>query len=559
MKLDRRDFRLLLACCAIVLAGLAVLLAIAESAVPEGRIFSGFLVNNLDAWSYRAYANYYRYSRGLAIDNPWAVEPHPPAFINLTWLVIGRLMAIGVPFRVCWHAMQAIGSCLLLFSLLALIRRLTPRRDTAWTAFLLCAFGSGFGWLVAWIDPKFFLRQELLSIDLYQTDAFPALAYWNMPHQPLSWAMLAAICLLMHKTFSGEGRRWAVAAGVVALAMGFVRPYHFITILPVMTCWWLIIFLHRGRASLRYLLDLGILAGGMIPGLFYYGVLIRRAPNFAHVWLESSFNPRTPVLPFLLGFGIFIPLALFGLWKSRGKLRNMDERTSMVAGWLLVQILLVFGTPFTFSPHLIEGLLIPLSILAAGGFLEIRRRISARTGTPVLGDGNSDSRVPIPWAWIIALVVFVLPSTIFFARHQLRELQDNRLGPFTESPVSISRKSLEAIQFLDRQAGNAFPLVMSVMDVGIVLPALARVRAFISGINCVKDRDKKLDYTYFLYSRASTVSDWLWALESYPIDYVWWGPDEDLYGRPRPPDSPIMRRVFDNGEVTVYQVVRSAR
>ncbi len=114
-------------------------------------------------------------------------------------------MAIGIPFRVCWHALQVIGSCLLLTSLLALIRRLTPDRVTSWTAFLLCAFGTGFGWLQALINPKILtgFSGHLRSFDLVQTDAFPAMVYWNMPHQTLSWAMSAAIFLLIHKAFSG--------------------------------------------------------------------------------------------------------------------------------------------------------------------------------------------------------------------------------------------------------------------------------------------------------------------------------------------------------------------
>ncbi len=79
MPLDRRDFRLLIICCAIVVVGLAVLIAIVENVIPGDRAFSGFLINNIDGWSYRAYANYYRHGGGLAIDNPWAVERHPPA------------------------------------------------------------------------------------------------------------------------------------------------------------------------------------------------------------------------------------------------------------------------------------------------------------------------------------------------------------------------------------------------------------------------------------------------------------------------------------------------
>ncbi len=560
MALDRRDYRLLLVCCAIVLAGLAVFIAVVENAIPGDRVFSGFLINNLDGWSYRAYANYYRHSGGLAIDNPWAVERHPPAYVNLMWFLIGRLMAVGIPFRVCWHALQAIGSCLLLISLLALIRKLTPDRVTAWTAFLLCAFGTGFGWLQALVNPSavFFTLDPRKSFDLAQTDAFPFMAYWNAPQQSFSWAMSAAILLLMYKALSGDGRRWSVAAGVIALAMGFVRPYHFVTIFPVLISWWLIILNRQGRASLWRLLDLAILACGMAPGLVYYGLVIPKTPNFGDVWQVKGFCPPSTLTAVFLGYGFFIPLALVGLLESRGRLRNGDERALMVVAWPVVQGLVHFSSIFPFSPHLAVGLLIPLSILAAGGLLGIRRRILARIDAPMTDGGTRNPRELIPWAWIVILVASVIPSIFLLARNQVR-------GSTTENPdlphefsASISRGKLDAMHLLDKEAGDAFPLVFCNDEVGVVLPALAKVRAFVNYISCVKDRNRKLFLSRFLYNPGADVHDWISVLKAYPIDYVWWGPDEDQFGASRPPDRPFMKRVIDNGEVTVYRVIRSA-
>ncbi len=560
MPLDRRDFRLLFVCCAIVVAGLAVFTGIVENAIPGDRVFSGFLINNLDGWSYRAYANYYRHSGGVAIDNPWAVERHPPAYINLMWFLVGRLMAVGIPFRVCWHALQGIGSCLLLVSLLALIRRLTPDRVTAWTAFLLCAFGTGFGWLQTLVNPTtvFYPLGRHKSFDLSQTDAFPFMAYWNAPQQPLSWAMSAAILLLMHKAISGEGRRWAVVAGVIALTMGFIRPYHFVTIFPVLISWWLIILHRRGRAGLRYLLDLGILAGGMIPGLVYYGLVIPRTPNFGAVWQVKGFCPPSTLPAILLGYGLFIPLALIGLLESSGRLRHADEGATMVVSWLLLQGLIRFSSVFPFSPHLAVGLLIPLSILAAGGLLGVRRRILARIHPPMTDKGNPDPRELIPWAWIMVLVASVIPSIILVASNQVRgSATDSRSDLPRELCVSISKGNLDAMHFLDREAGSAFPLVFSSDEIGIVLPALAQVRAFANYISCVKDRNRKLFLSRFLYTPGANDRDWITVLKSYPIEYVWWGPDEDVFGASRPPDLPFMKRIFDNDEVTIYRVIRS--
>ncbi len=67
---------------------------------------------------------------------------------------------------------------------------------------------------------------------------------------------------------------------------------------------------------------------------------------------------------------------------------------------------------------------------------------------------------------------------------------------------------------------------------------------------------EKFKLTVWLFSPKSNAFDWVSVFRTYPIEYVWWGPDEDQFGAPRPPDLPFMKRIFDNGEVTIYRVVR---
>ncbi len=552
--LDRRDLKLLSVACLAVLIGLAGFIAAVEHAIPDDRVFSGCLFNNVDGWSYRAYANYYRHGGGLAIDNPWATEPKPPAFINLTWLLIGRLMAAGIPLRVSWHALQALGSCLLLTFLLALIRRLTPDRITAWTAFLLCAFGSGFGWLAALFDPTF-SHDALLTVDFFQTDAFPVMMYWHMPHLPLSWAMLLAIYLFMHMALSGRGRRWSMVAAAIALPMGFIHPYSFVTILPVTAAWWLATLRRRGRAGLRHLVDIALLAGGMLPGLLYFGLVMPRAPNFIHVW--QGFIQKPGLVPILLGYGLFVPLALVGLAAAWRKTGRPDERLETILVWLAVQGVLHIGPFFRFAAHLGEGLLVPMSILAAGGFLDIRRRLLERRAGSEHASPEPPRGGPIPWAWVVPLVLAVFPSTVYLVGFQVRELgQGRNSGLFGDTSASVPRKALEALDFLDRQAGGKYPLVLSGPHAGLYLPAFARIRSLNGHPACVKDSSDKFAMSSFLFGSTAEVADWLWLLETYPVEFVWWSRAEDRYGAQRPPDRPFMKRIFDNGEVTIYRVIR---
>ncbi len=555
--LDRRDLRFWVVVFAVIVAAVAAFHAVVILSLPEDRVFSGFLFDSVDGWSYRANANYYRHEGGLAVDHPWATERRPPAYVNLTWLVVGHLMRLGVPFRVAYHVLGFLATGSLLACLLALIRRLTPDRATAWCAFLLCAFGSGFGWLVYLWSPDF-LGKKFRIIDLFQNDAFPVMTWWNSPHLIISWVLLVGIYLCIHKAFSGDGWRWSAISGGLALVMGFLHPYHLVTILPVLGLWWLILVIRHGRSRLPLVGHLVPLAAGAGPGIFYFKFVLSRAPNWAQVWQPGGFNPPEGALPILGGFGLILLLAPVGLFfrdETDGK--GLTDTTLLLVTWTAAQLTLRMLPPLpplTFTSRLGEGLLIPLSILAARGFLGLRRRILGTRAEPA---GDKPAEGPVPWAWIIPLVALTLPSVIFLMTYQFKEITLMRTSLMftTDIKSSLSRKEVEAMAFLDSVAGGNYPLVMGSLSSSLALPGMARVRAFMGPLSSVKDANTKRKMFMIFYGPAGGPETWKWILSLHRFDFVWWGPEDDWLGGRRPPDLPFMRRIFDNGEVTIYRVV----
>ncbi len=556
--LDRRDLRFWVVVFAVIVTAVAAFYAVVILSLPEDRVFSGFLFDSVDGWSYRANANYYRHQGGLAVDHPWTTERRPPAYVNLTWLVVGHLMRLGVPFRVAYHLLGFLATGALLACLLALIRRLTPDRATAWCAFLLCAFGSGFGWLVYFWSPDF-LGKKFRIIDLFQNDAFPVMTWWNSPHLIISWVLLAGIYLCIHKAFSGDGWRWSAISGGLALVMGFLHPFHLVTILPVLGAWWLILVIRHGRSRLPLVGHLVPLAACAGPGILYFKFVLSRAPNFAHVWQAGNFNPPEGVLPILGGFGLILLLAPVGLFFRDGDGGRMTDTTLLLVTWTAVQLTLRMLPPLpwlTFTSRLGEGLLIPLSILAARGFLGLRRRILVpRAERPE----DKPPEGSVPWAWIIPLVALTLPSVIFLATYQFKEITLRRATLLFTADIksSLSRKEVEGMEFLDTVAGDGFPLVMASMRGSLALPGMAPVRSFMGPATSTKDPEEKRQVIKLFYSPTAGRETWKWLLSLYPIDYVWWGIDEDrVFGGRRPGEFPFMRRIFDNGEVTIWRVIR---
>lgn len=555
--LDARDRRLLFVTGAVVALLVAGMYLFVARSLPSGTTFSGFLLNTTDGWGYAAYANAYR-NDGLLADNPWSERALPGAYFNLVWFAAGKLMALGLPFRAVYHLFQAVFGALLLWSLLALVRRLAPDRATAWCAFLLSVFGAGFGWAVRLVSPGF-LDATFRPIDLFQVDAFPAMGWWGFPHITLSWALVAAIYLCTLRAAAGDGLRWSLAAGGVALLTGFVHPYHFVTVLPVLAAWGLV-FARRGGGERRHLWRHGaIVAAGMAPGLCYFGLVVPRAANFAHVWSREGlvrFDAPEGVLPVLVGYGAILVLAAAGLAHARPWRGAAAPGIVLVALWAAVQFPLRFATPLIpFAARLGEGLLIPLSVLAAVGLLSLRERVRQRR--PGTGAAPAGPDGPVPWAWIVPLVLLSAPSVVFLAGHQLGELrqgQGSHVFALDLKPTLTARER-EALAYLGGAARGS-PLVLSATESGLVLPAFAPVRALLGHVTNVKDRPSKEQAAAAFFGPAG--NDWLRqaVLSRYRVDYVWWGGDEDRYGGTRPGELPYLRPVFDNGAVRIYRVQR---
>jgi hypothetical protein len=150
-----------------------------------------------------------------------------------------------------------------------------------------------------------------------------------------------------------------------------------------------------------------------------------------------------------------------------------------------------------------------------------------------------------------------MPSAIFLAGYQLWELrqkQPTSLFSLDLKPT-LTAKEIEAMAYLNREARD-FPLILSYMDSGLVLPAFAPVRAVVGHVTNVKDNTEKVHAAAFFFSPAADDATRRNTLARYNVDYVWWGKDEDRRGGRRPGERPYLHPVFDNGAVRIYRVLR---
>ncbi len=574
LALDGKDLRLWAVTFGAALGAVALVYLAAFLMTPGGYRFSGFLVDSHDAWSYRAWSNFFAQD-GLLVDNPYSAYARRPAYFNLDWFVIGKLMRhTGLPFLPLYLAFGAAAGALMYLAILALMRDILPDRAMAWCAYLLAGFGSGLGWIFFLISPDYF-GTSILMTDLTQLDGFPLDALLTFPHISFSIFLLVALYLCLYRATTRPEKRWLLAAGGLCLLIGFSHPYQFVTLAAVMVVWYGWMNLKHGRAWTVRWLNLLVPAAGMLPGLAYYAWLTSASPNFAFWKLQNVMETRG-WLSVILAFGPMMPFVILG-YRGFTPVRRHADRYLMVVAWALVNFALLFSRPLVaFEGRLIQGLIFPMAVLATWGIFGTFSPAGPLAGAAAgeAGRGRRDARprgarrVRVALAAAAVLLTLSLPDHILVAAKHLMKIREQGAAPVpmgaanedlnmvdvtltTNTRMILHRGELEALAFLRRHA-RYYPLVLSTTDIGLVMPAFAPVRSYLGHVGLTPAHKFKLARVKeFLADDDRSRSLFLGRNK---ISFVWWGPEEAAMSKKQELNAPYLGKIFDNGLVRIYEV-----
>jgi hypothetical protein len=205
------------------------------------------------------------------------------------------------------------------------------------------------------------------------TEVMPAIQLWGYLHSALTIGLMPLFLLGVERLLDPSRRRpgrgvrwylgWVCAAGVF---LGWLHPWKGATLLAILVgvaVW--------GRLDRRYLI-LAVPAAAIAAPMGYLALL----PVFDHDWsLYAPGNVGAHMPVWMLG-ALLLPLgvpALLGL----GRVRPADDATRMLLLWPPAA-LAVYVLTDQFPFHALQGLSVPLAILAVEGFR--RTRLPALAG-----------------------------------------------------------------------------------------------------------------------------------------------------------------------------------
>ncbi|GAB4476468.1 MAG: hypothetical protein Kow00124_18590 [Anaerolineae bacterium] len=537
--ITRREWVLVLAAGLLILLVLSIPYLIGLWASTPDMTFGGFLFGLEDAHSYVAKMRFGAWSGPLA-GLVYTHEPHRAGLLFLFYQAPGRLAALitgqgpaveTATLIVFYHAVRVAAGLALLLMLYRFVADYLDPPGSRLLAWGIAVLGGGLGWALLALDMVRGGGAARLPVDLYIPEAFTLLSLYGIPHL-LAARMLLLLgwWLLLRALDDGRWGR-AAGAGLAWLGMTAIVPFYG-ALLGVLIAAWLLALWIAGRRFPGGALRMAALAGALPAlALIYYAWLFTTDPVMA-AWSAQNRLPSPPVIDYLLAFG---PLIAPGLPAAAALLRQrLTPRAALLITWPVTAAVLVY-LPINVQRRLLEGVIVPLAILAALGAARLLERHRA--------------------VWTAALALLfaaLLPSALIL-------LTGGVMAAATPAPpIFHPADELAALDYLRLNAPPG-SLVLATHESGNILPAYAPVRVYVghgpeTANSAVKDA---IALTFFHGGMDDAARREL--LDEIGAAYVWGGPAErpaacaaDCFD----PAALSLTAVFTRGGYTIYEVGR---
>ncbi|HEM61480.1 MAG TPA: hypothetical protein ENO24_04245 [Chloroflexi bacterium] len=469
-------------------------------------------------------------------------EDHPGAYLNTFYVGLGQLSsACGLSVFQTYQLARLVCGLGLLVSAYVFVSSCLEIREQRLTAFLLICFSSGLGWSVL-LTGSATLR-GLSPMDFWLMEAYTFFTLMTFPHVSAAVALLLIFFLLALGYWRSFHVGRLLLSSLVLLAICVIQPFMVLLVDVVLGFYWVSLLVLHKRIPGREALSLMTWALVPLPPNLYYLQAFNGDPVF-RAWAAQNILPSPPPTHLVLGYGIMLLLAIVGAALA---IRRRSERMLFPIAWSMSSLLLMYA-PFTLQRRMLEGVHIPLCILATVGLFEylvpaiLRSRWLQR-----LQLWHRYTRQGLRRLLVFAMVMSTVPSSLFLvARASVLAVQ-------ADSALFYRATEIEAMDWL---ASNTHPqaTVLASYEVGRGIPGRIGHRVFMGHfIETVEVHRKRMLAAGF-FQADTTDESRRSMLSEYGIRYVFHGPSEKEMGQFDPSGAPYLKAVYRNELVTIYMV-----
>ena len=468
------------------------------------RVFSGLQVNPLDGVSYLA-------KMQIGLHGEWlfslrfTAESSTGVLLFTYFVALGQLARmLGLPLILVFHAARLLGGFALLWSIYALIARVTDSIDQRRRAWWLIAISSGLGWLALLSG-----RASTSDWTIPESNTFYSLI--ANAHFALAMALMIVLFIGLLEAQHVSARR-VIGLSVLSILLAIIQPFAPVALFAILGVT-LVLIWRRDRAWPRPQFFTAIGVGLITTPLLIYLYAATQIDAVLRGWSAQNQTLSPAIIDYVLGYGVLILLAIPA---ARSAWRRRSNWDLLLLAWIVVTAPLLYA-PFPLQRRWSLGLHIPIGVLAASGLSQIARTIRAR---------RLLFAATVPTSITIVVVLIA--------------------GAAAHSPnIYLTTDEFAAMTWLHDHA-QFNDVVLAAPETGAFIPAFAGQRVVYGHPYETVDADRKKQLVLDFFTGRSTD-----ALRG--VNYVLIGPREQTLGASDVSDLPLSE-AFRSGQVVLYAV-----
>lgn len=513
--------------------------------------FTGLVMNPEDSQTYFA-KMLQGYNGRLFYTIPFTPEPHQGALVGSFYVALGHLARlVGMSIITMWHGSRFLAGLGMFLTTYWFITQFIPDRQTRTVAYWLALYGSGLGWLLFVLGQTYWLGA--FPVDFKEPEAHLFFTALTFPHV----AVGTALTLVSVQRLWQMGQKTAVSwpavclTGFVHLLVGIAYPFLLYLSMMIAGLYWLVMVWQQKRVVWLKTAEFALTFLIPAPLYLYYAYTLQTNPVFK-AWDVQAATPSFPWPHYLVAYGVMLLLAVGGrYWRS--EIRDSTTQYSIpntLILWLwLAAVALLLYAPLNPQRRFVQGVHVPLSILAAVGFVQWvlpwfhrRRWWQALIKHP---------RYSTPGLNRFVTMLFVLLMSL----SNLYLLTDvSRIAAITHAdPLFRPSDEVEAVAWLQEHVPQT-AVILGDYQTGNYIAAQAGQRVMVGHWAETMAYEAKLTAVSQFYN-AATSDEWRRnLLTDYGITHVWFGPREQVLGGFDPKTADYLHPQYTNETITIFAV-----
>ncbi|HEV8337657.1 MAG TPA: hypothetical protein VGR67_14685 [Candidatus Polarisedimenticolia bacterium] len=479
--------------------------------------------------------------------NNFTPEPNRPILFNVLYLGLGGISRItGWSLDFTHRGFMAVSIVLLVLSIYSFIAAGVRRPRYRRFALVLACLGGGLLWLSRLLLRFGGIDLRPITSWLVEVNLFHAMLVY--PHFVFAAALLTASLALQLKSERVRSFGPAIAGGACLAILAFSHAFEAVAAIPIAVAYLLLEWLGRGASpSMNRWKCAALVAGIPLPFMALNYWILSREPMWGDVVRRLTFYTPDPFrLIMSLGVTFFITVLTF-----EGFLRvDRPSGERMAKGWLLVVLFLAYVPSINWRWHLLNGIQIPLSVLATQGLrrtlflrLQIKRRGWRRSAgklralllRPQLAAAMS----------LIAVLACLSALNLFLSYRE----EAKRIA----SPVYLPGSEVDAMAWMSRQVPRD-SVIFAAYVTGNYVPRLSGQRVFLGEDKLTAGYEDRIAQVHSFYATSQSDEARLELLRRFDVRYVFYGPEEKKLGPYDPEGAPFLQRVYAQDGVKIFRV-----